>query len=129
MRRKYGLTGYMDHWRHRTMASHEVMGHIKGYLAPSNTPAPCTETTIFNAPRCISCPESENGSFWPATSFQKAQNGDLERTRILEAFLPVFTDLPRRQTPEVDIPLISVIEIFLIEKDLQHNPQEEFSDV
>ncbi len=29
MRNKYGLTGYMDQWRHSTMTSKEVMGHIE----------------------------------------------------------------------------------------------------
>jgi len=29
MREKYGLTGYMDTWQHRTMASKDVMGHIR----------------------------------------------------------------------------------------------------
>ena len=28
MRQKFKLTGYMDQWQHRTMASAEVMGHI-----------------------------------------------------------------------------------------------------
>jgi anaerobic magnesium-protoporphyrin IX monomethyl ester cyclase len=101
MRRKYGLTGYMDHWRHRTMASHEVMGHIKSVFGALEHSCPMYRNDNLSMLHEHLSPKERKRFFLARHKLSKsAIRGDLERTRILEAFLPVFPDLiSEKETP------------------------------
>jgi anaerobic magnesium-protoporphyrin IX monomethyl ester cyclase len=94
MRRKYGLTGYMDRWRHRTMASHEVMGHIKAISGALEHSCPMYRNDNLQMLHDNLSAAQRKQLFLTRHRLSKqAVNGDLSKTQIREAFSPVFPGL------------------------------------
>ena len=101
MRRKYGLTGYMDQWRHRTMASTEVMGHISQVFSDLEHSCPMYRNDNLTMLHNELLPADRKRLFLARHRLSKrAIEDNLSEAEIIEAFSFAFTnDGPDLQAP------------------------------
>jgi anaerobic magnesium-protoporphyrin IX monomethyl ester cyclase len=101
MRRKYGLTGYMDQWRHRTMASTEVMGHIRQVFNDLEYSCPMYRNDNLKMLHDELLPAERKRLFLARHRLSKrAIKDNLSEAEIIEAFSFAFTNGgPDLQTP------------------------------
>jgi radical SAM superfamily enzyme YgiQ (UPF0313 family) len=101
MRRKYGLTGYMDQWRHRTMASEDVMGHIKRVFGALEHSCPMYRNDNLTMLHDDLLPAERKRLFLARHRLSKqAIKDNISEAEIIEMFAFAFPDLnPDRQTP------------------------------
>ena len=94
MRRKFGLTGYMDRWRHRTMASMDVMGHIKRIFSDLEHSSPMYRNDNLEMLHNELLPAERKRLFLARHRLSKrAITETLSTTEILETFAFAFPDL------------------------------------
>ena len=94
MRRKYGLTGYMDQWRHRTMASADVMGHISRVFGALENSCPMYRNDNLTMLHDDLLPAERKRLFLARHRLSKrAIKGDLSKAEIMETFAFAFPDL------------------------------------
>ncbi len=101
MRRKYGLTGYMDQWRHRTMTSEDVMGHIKRVFGALEHSCPMYRNDNLTMLHDDLLPAARKRLFLARHRLSKqAVKSDLSEAEIIEMFAFAFPDLnPDQQAP------------------------------
>ena len=93
-RRKYGLTGYMDQWRHRTMASEDVMGHIKRIAGALEHSCPMYRNDNLTMLHDDLLPAARKRLFLARHRLSKqAIKSDLSKAEIIEMFAFAFPDL------------------------------------
>ena len=94
MRRKYGLTGYMDRWQHHTMMSHEVMGHIRGIAGALEDSCPMYRNDNLQMLHDNLMPAERKRLFLNRHRLSKqAIHTDLKKAQIFDAFSFAFPDL------------------------------------
>ena len=94
MRRKYGLTGYMDQWRHRTMSSGEVMGHIKRTFSELEHSCPMYRNDNLQMLHNELLPADRKQLFLARHGLSKrAISEKLSKAEILDTFAFAFPDL------------------------------------
>jgi len=93
MRRTYGLTGYMDQWRHPTMTSADVMGHIKGVFDSLDNSSPMYRNDNLGMLHDDLLPAERKQLFLTRHRLSKrAIRDNLSRAEIMKAFSSVFPD-------------------------------------
>ncbi len=91
MRRQYDLTGYMDHWQHRTMASKDVMGHIKGVFGALDHSCPMYRNDNLQMLHDDLSPARRKRLFLARHRLAKRAMGEtLSRREIMETFTFAF---------------------------------------
>jgi p-methyltransferase len=94
MRKKYGLTGYMDQWQHRTMASTDVMAHIKGVFSDLEHSCPMYRNDNLKMLHDDLLPAERKKLFLARHRLSKqAVNGTLSQAEIIHAFASAFEGL------------------------------------
>ena len=102
MRQKLGLSGYMDQWQHRTMASVDIMGHIKRVFGALEHSCPMYRNDNLEMLHDNLLPAERKRLFLARHQLSKQAIKDtLSETEIIEAFPFVFPDRnPALQAPE-----------------------------
>jgi len=91
MREEYGLTGYMDRWRHRTMASKDVMGHIKRVAGALDHSCPMYRNDNLRMLHDDLSPTRRKGLFLARHRLAKRAMGEtLSQREIMKTFTLVF---------------------------------------
>ncbi len=94
MRRKYGLTGYMDHWEHHTMTSKEVVGHIERVFSALDHSCPMYRNdNLMMLHHDLSSRERKHLFLTRHGLSKRTMNKRLPPNEIMEAFSSVFHDL------------------------------------
>ncbi|MBT3255439.1 MAG: radical SAM protein [Deltaproteobacteria bacterium] len=101
MRRNYGLTGYMGQWHHRTMASMDVMGHIKRVFNALEHSCPMYRNDNLEMLHDDLLPAERKRLFLTRHRLSKrAIKDNLSKAEIIKAFAFAFPDLnPDAQAP------------------------------
>ena len=87
MRRNFKLTGYMDHWQHRTMKSSEVMGHIRKVFAALDHSCPMYRNDNLEMLHDERISENRKHLFLTRHRLSKrATAGDLSKAEVIDAF-------------------------------------------
>ena len=94
MRRKYELTGYMDQWQHRTMASEDVMGHISRVFGALENSCPMYRNDNLTMLHDDLLPAERKRLFLARHRLSKHTiKGNLSKAEIMETFAFAFPDL------------------------------------
>ncbi len=101
MRQQYGLSGYMDEWRHRTMASGGVMDHIKRVFGALEHSCPMYRNDNLEMLHDDLLPAERKRLFLARHRLSKrAIKDNLSEAEIIEAFSFAFSDgSPDRPAP------------------------------
>jgi radical SAM superfamily enzyme YgiQ (UPF0313 family) len=101
MRRKHGLTGYMDQWQHRTMASRDLTGHINRVFGALEHSCPMYRNDNLEILHHKLLPADRKRLFLARHRLSKrAIKENLSADEILETFAFAFPDLnPDPQAP------------------------------
>ena len=101
MRRKLGLSGYMDQWQHRTMASVDIMGHIKRVFGALEHSCPMYRNDNLEMLHDNLLPAERKRLFLARHRLSKrAIKDNLSKAEIIKAFAFAFPDLnPDAQAP------------------------------
>jgi len=101
IRQKFGLTGYMDQWQHRTMVSVDVTGHIKRVFNALEHSCPMYRNDNLEMLHDDLLPAERKRLFLARHRLSKqAINDNLSEAEIIEAFFFAFPDLnPDLQAP------------------------------
>ncbi len=101
IRQKYGLTGYMDKWQHRTMASGDVMGHISQVFSALEHSCPMYRNDNLGMLHDDLLPAERKRLFLARHRLSKrAIKENLSEAEIIEAFSFAFSD----GSPDLEAP-------------------------
>lgn len=96
MRQKFKLTGYMDQWQHRTMASMDVMEHIKRVFNALEHSCPMYRNDNLEMLHDDLLPAERKRLFLTRHRLSKrAIKDNLSKAEIIKAFAFAFPDLNR----------------------------------
>ena len=101
IRQQYGLTGYMDQWQHRTMASGDVTGHINQVANTLEHSCPMYRNDNLKMLHDDLLPVQRKRLFLTRHRLSKrADKENLSKSEIINAFAFAFPDLnPDAQDP------------------------------